>query len=131
MHDTNFNKEIFSENKNAFENAKSFMKAPIAHKPIEDDEFPFSGGSCSTNQDLPTKDQEDAAVEANTKMNQIFTKSDELINIPTFDSDSTEVAKPYIDAIYKFEEAQDNFFDGFLSNEEPNNLEDYFKETLI
>ena len=22
-------------------------------------------------------------------------------------------------------------FDGFLSNEEPNNLEDYFKETLI
>jgi hypothetical protein len=70
LHDTSFNTEIFSENKKAFENARSFMKAPTQQPEIEA---------------------------------KIFT------NIPTFDSDSTESAKQYIDTIY-------NYFDiyGFL-----------------
>ena len=51
--------------------------------------------------------------------------------IPTFDTDSTEVAKQYIGAIHSFEEAQDSFFDGFLNNQEPTTLEDFFKETLV
>lgn len=92
LHDTNFNTEIFSENKKAFENARSFMKAPTQQPEIEA---------------------------------KIFT------NIPTFDSDSTESAKQYIDTIYKFEEIQDSFFNGFLIDDEPTGLDDYFKETLI
>jgi len=57
-----------------------------------------------------------------------------ITNEPTFSEDSTEVAKQYIEAIHSFDEAQDRFFQGFLSKDaetDTNNLDDFFKETLI
>jgi hypothetical protein len=90
----------------------------------------FSGGT-SMGIDRPSKEQEDAGKLANDKINPHFENKNELTTIPTFDSDSTEVAKQYIDAIHSFEEAQDSFFQGFLINTEPKGLDDYFQETLV
>ena len=132
--------DILTTNMSVFKSAKDSMKAPLPEKKSVDDfhmvdypmdDFPFAGGSIGTNQDKPTEEQEIAGKNANDKINSMFEVKDELISYPTFDSDSTEVAKQYIGAIHSFEEAQDSFFEGFLSNQEPNNLEDYFKETLV
>ena len=90
----------------------------------------FSGGT-SMGVDGPTEIQESAGTLANSKVNAHFENNGELINIPTFDSDSTEIAKQYIGAIQSFEMAQDSFFNGFLSNTEPQKLDDYFQETLV
>jgi len=81
--------------------------------------------------DGPTEIQESAGILANSKINPHFENNGELINIPTFDSDSTESAKQYIGAIQSFDEAQDSFFNGFLNNTEPQGLDDYFQETLV
>lgn len=81
--------------------------------------------------DGPTEIQESAGKLANSKINPHFENAGELINIPTFDSDSTESAKQYIEAIHSFEMAQDSFFNGFLNNTEPQGLDDYFQETLV
>ena len=90
----------------------------------------FSGGM-SMDVDAPTPLQESAGRLANSKVNPHFENKGELINIPTFDSESTETAKQYIRAIRSFDEAQDSFFNGFLTNTEPQGLDDYFQETLV
>lgn len=121
---------ILSENWSVFKNARNSMKAPKL-RDNDDNDDSFVGGT-SMSIDGPTKEQEEAGKLANDKINSYFKGNDgELITIPTFDSDSTEIAKQYIGAICSFEEAQDSFFDGFLSNQEPNKLDDYFKETLV
>jgi hypothetical protein len=120
-----------SENWLIFKNARNSMKPPKLRN--DDDSFMggFSGGT-SMGVDGPTKEQEEAGKLANDKINPYFKGNDgELTTIPTFDSDSTEVAKQYIGAIQSFEEAQDNFFEGFLIDNEPKELDDYFRETLV
>ena len=124
---------ILTENWLVFKSARDSMKAPKAAA-VDDDDEAFMGGfsgGMSMGVDGPTKEQAEAGKVANDKINPHFENKGELITIPTFDSDSTEVAKQYIAAIHSFEEAQDSFFNGFLSNNEPNGLDDYFRETLV
>lgn len=132
IHDPLFRDETLVQNKLVFDKAKASMKNPQPQKiPEEDDDFPFSGGSCGMGMDMPTEEQAAAAKQANSQMNLLFQPKDEITYIPTFDSSSTEAAKQYIQAIHSFEEAQDSFFQGFLTNDEPKALDDYFKETLV
>jgi len=125
--------ENLAENKEIFNKAKNSMKFPQPKSVYDDDieDYPFSGGGCGMDIDMPTKEQQEAGKVINEKINLLFEKKDELVSYPTFDGDSTEVAKQYIGAIHSFEEAQDSFFEGFLSNNEPTSLEDYFKENLV
>jgi DNA polymerase III delta prime subunit len=128
--------EILTQNWLVFKSARDSMKAP-KHEVISEDSDDdgiflggFSGGM-SMGIDGPSKEQELAGKLANDKVNAHFENKGELVSIPTFDSDSTEIAKQYIGAIHSFEEAQDSFFEGFLTNTEPKALDDYFQETLV
>jgi hypothetical protein len=126
--------KIISENLLVFKSARDSMKAPVTVSPSDTDDDDFMGGfsgGMSMGVDGPTKEQEMAGKVANDKLNPNFENKGELITIPTFDSDSTEIAKQYIGAIHSFEEAQDSFFNGFLTNTEPKGLDDYFQETLV
>ena len=135
IHDPSFRDETLAQNKLVFDKAKASMKNPQPQPQrvhdSDDDDFPFSGGSCGMGMDMPTEEQAAAAKEANSHVNSLFQGKDELTYIPTFDSSSTDAAKQYIAAIHSFEEAQDSFFQGFLTNDEPKALDDYFKETLV
>ena len=113
------------------ESPDSVQKKKIEETSDDDDFMGGFSGGMSMGIDGPTEIQEEAGRLANSKINPQFENKGELINIPTFDSDSTETAKQYIGAIHSFEEAQDSFFNGFLSNTEPQGLDDYFQETLV
>jgi len=136
IHSPEFRDETLAQNKLVFDKARASMKnpQPQPQKVHDDDEedYPFfSGGSCGMDMDIPTEEQQQAAKIANSQVNSLFQVKDEIIYIPTFDSSSTEAAKQYIGAIHSFEDAQDSFFQGFLTNDEPKALDDYFKESLV
>jgi hypothetical protein len=133
--------DILGQNWSVFKNAREFMKAPSikkipTHNDDEYDDFMggFSGGY-SFQTDMPSKEQQTVATSVKEQLDSLrksFAPAEGvLISEQTFTEDSTEVAKQYIGAVHAFEEAQDNFFQGFLTNDEPNSLDDYFKETLM
>jgi len=102
------------------------MKPPIQFHGEDD---PMSNTKFS---ELPTEEQVLAAKKNNEYMETL--RASFMMNESTFSQDSTEVAKQYIESIHSFDEAQDSFFQGFLSKDaetETNNLDDFFKETLI
>ena len=107
-----------------------FTRNAIEDYEDDDDFSSFSGGICCV-LDKPTKEQEEAGDIANRYINKIFNENLHIVNIPTFDINSTDSAKQYISAVYSFENAQNSFFEGFLKNKDPESLDDYFLETLI
>jgi hypothetical protein len=121
--------DILTKNWETFKTARDSMKPPSQEYDDWPDNFLFSGGT-SLSVDKPNKEQIDAGVIANNHIAALF-QSVQQVNEPTFTADSTEIAKQYIQSIYTFDSTQDNFFQGFLTNEEPTGLDDYFKESLI
>ena len=122
----------------AFLDAKKSMASPtnqvvvINNYDDDLDGYAISDGR-SFQTDLPTAEQQEAARIVREKMESMYssTQTGIMNNEPTFTQDSSERVSQYIAAVHTFEEAQDNFFQNFLTNDEPKLLDDYFKESLI
>jgi len=139
------------ENKVIFKKAKESMKAPGV-RIIEEDDFPFFSGGSSCIPDYESKEQSEAAkkvrdfMDSQLQQNGLSVKGIDMLDrdreaLPITQVNfneaynrllaeqplTTEAALQFIGGIQTFEEAQDSFFQGFLTAEpEENSLDKFF-----